>query len=79
MVYSTISYIQLGLLETTPKHIINLWIMKYNGMHILRDRVMETEPLPLPGFEMKKPSILTGTLSQPSSNPNPAKEYVPSG
>ena len=43
MVYSNLSYIQSGLCEYAPKHIRNLWHIKANFEHILRDRGMIIE------------------------------------
>ena len=43
MVYSNLSYIQSGLYEKAPAHIRNLWNIKSNNAHILRDRGMMIE------------------------------------
>ena len=38
-----LSYIQSGLWEKSPKHVRNLWTIKENSAHILRDRGMKIE------------------------------------
>ena len=43
MDYTTLSYIQSGLFERSPDHIPNLWNIKSNNLHILRDRGMQIE------------------------------------
>jgi len=43
MDYTTLSYIQSGLFERSPDHIRNLWNIKSNNLHILRDRGMQIE------------------------------------
>ena len=43
MEYTMLSYIQSGLWEKSPKHVRNLWTIKENSAHILRDRGMKIE------------------------------------
>ena len=43
MDYTTLCYVQTGLWERSPIHVRNLWTIRSNGAHILRDRSMKIE------------------------------------